>query len=44
MVIVLFFSKGLMGDKEISFLGLIKRFNRRTKPTAGGSKGGGIDG
>ncbi len=43
MLIVLFFSKGLMGDKEISFAGLIKRFNRRTKP-ANGSKGGGIDG
>ncbi|HWS28569.1 MAG TPA: branched-chain amino acid ABC transporter permease [Clostridia bacterium] len=43
MLIVLFFSRGLMGDKEISFAGLIKRFNRRTKP-ANGSKGGGIDG
>ncbi|HWR19657.1 MAG TPA: branched-chain amino acid ABC transporter permease [Clostridia bacterium] len=44
MVIVLFFSKGLMGDKEISFLGLIKRFNKRAKPTVSESKGGGIDG
>jgi branched-chain amino acid transport system permease protein len=43
MLIVLFFSKGLMGDKEISFAGLIRRFNKRAKTTAGGSKGGGID-
>ncbi|MCE5234873.1 MAG: branched-chain amino acid ABC transporter permease [Clostridiaceae bacterium] len=43
MLIVLFFSRGLMGDKEISFAGLIRRFNRRTKPVKG-PKGGGIDG
>jgi branched-chain amino acid transport system permease protein len=43
MLIVLFFSKGLMGDKEISFAGLIRRFNKRAKTVAGGSKGGGID-
>lgn len=42
MLIVLFFSKGLMGDKEISFAGLIKRFNRRVK-SAERTKGGGID-
>ena len=42
MLIVLFFSRGLMGDKEISFAGLIKRFNRRVK-SAEGTKGGGID-
>ncbi len=42
MMIVLFFSKGLMGDKEISFAGLIRRFNRR-KPVKA-VKGGGIDG
>ena len=41
MAIVLFFSKGLMGDKEISFGGLIKRFNK-TKPVKA-AKGGGID-
>lgn len=40
MMIVLFFSKGLMGDKEISFAGLIRRFNKRAKT----AKGGGIDG
>lgn len=41
MLIVLFFSRGLMGDKEISFAGLIRRFNRsRLARTA---KGGGID-
>ncbi|NLI54363.1 MAG: branched-chain amino acid ABC transporter permease [Clostridiales bacterium] len=42
MMIVLFFSRGLMGDREISFAGLIRRFNRRQ--TAGATKGGGIDG
>ena len=42
MMIVLFFSKGLMGDKEISFAGLIKRFNKRSTP-AKTVKGGGID-
>ena len=41
MAIVLFFSRGLMGDKEISFGGLIKRFNK-SKP-AKAAKGGGID-
>ena len=40
MLIVLFFSKGLMGDREISFAGLIRRFNKRAKV----AKGGGIDG
>lgn len=43
MLIVLFFSKGLMGDKEISFAGLIKRFNKNRKP-AKAARGGGIDG
>lgn len=43
MLIVLFFSKGLMGDKEISFAGLIRRFNKRKKP-AKAARGGGIDG
>lgn len=43
MLIVLFFSKGLMGDKEISFAGLIKRFNKHRKP-AKAARGGGIDG
>ena len=41
MLIVLFFSKGLMGDKEISFGRLIKRF-KKTKPVKT-AKGGGID-
>ncbi len=41
MAIVLFFSRGLMGDKEISFGGLIKRFNK-SKPVKA-AKGGGID-
>lgn len=43
MLVVLFFSKGIMGDKEISFAGLIRRFNRKVKPI-GGAEGGGIDG
>ena len=43
MMIVLFFSKGLMGDREISFAGLVRRFSKRTKP-AKAAKGGGIDG
>ena len=43
MLIVLFFSKGLMGDREISFAGLIRRFNRRVRP-AKAAKGGGIHG
>lgn len=41
MAIVLFFSRGLMGDKEISFGGLIKRFNK-SKPVKA-AKGGGLD-
>jgi branched-chain amino acid transport system permease protein len=43
MMIVLFFSKGLMGDREISFAGLVRRFNKHVKP-AKAAKGGGIDG
>lgn len=29
MVIVLFFSRGIMGDKELSFTGLIKKFKKK---------------
>ncbi len=29
MVIVLFFSRGIMGDKELSFAGLVRKFKRR---------------
>ena len=29
MVIVLFFSRGIMGDKELSFAGLVRKFRRR---------------
>lgn len=43
MAIVLFFSRGLMGDREISFAGLARRLSRRTKPVKA-AKGGGIDG
>lgn len=42
MVIVLFFSRGLMGDREISFRGIAGLFRRRPKmPNA--AKGGGSD-
>ena len=40
MVVVLFFSKGLMGDKELSFAGLIKRFNRKRNIPAFPEEGG----
>ncbi len=33
MVIVLFFSRGIMGDKELSFSGLVKRFKKKKQPT-----------
>ena len=29
MVIVLFFSRGIMGDKEISFTGMIRKLRKR---------------
>lgn len=38
MIIVLFFSRGLMGDRELSFRGLTERFGRKPKS---GAKGGG---
>lgn len=38
MVIVLFFSRGIMGDKELSFAGIIKRFKK--KPETAAAKGG----
>jgi hypothetical protein len=34
MIIVLFFSKGLMGDREISFRGLLKKRGRKPKTPA----------
>ncbi len=36
MVIVLFFSKGIMGNKELSFRGLVKRFSKKKNSAAGG--------
>ena len=33
MVIVLFFSRGIMGDKELSFAGLIRKFKRKKAET-----------
>ena len=34
MVIVLFFSRGIMGDKELSFSGMIRKIKNRTKTAA----------
>ncbi len=42
MAIVLFFSRGLMGDREISFRGLAGLFQRKQAP-ADAAKGGGTD-
>ena len=42
MLIVLFFSRGLMGDRELSFRGLAQRLTRKPKP-ADAVKGGGAD-
>lgn len=36
MVIVLFFSKGIMGNNELSFRGLVKRFSKKKNSAAGG--------
>ncbi len=44
MVIVLFFSRGIMGDKELSFAGLVRRIKRgkkKPKPAEDGVGGGG---
>ena len=38
MVIVLFFSRGIMGDKELSFAGLVRKFQKKKSPD--GAKGG----
>lgn len=42
MVVVLFFSRGIMGDKELSFAGMVRRLKRKKKPAkaAEGSEGG----
>jgi branched-chain amino acid transport system permease protein len=42
MLIVLFFSRGLMGDREISFRGIAGLFRPRPK-MPGAAKGGGSD-
>ncbi len=34
MIIVLFFSRGIMGDKEISFAGIIRKFKKRKAQSA----------
>lgn len=43
MLIVLFFSRGLMGDKELSFPGLAARLSGRRKKATVSAKGGGKD-
>ncbi len=40
MIIVLFFSRGIMGDKELSFAGLVRRFKKKD-PAQAAAKGGG---
>ncbi|MGM9614153.1 MAG: branched-chain amino acid ABC transporter permease [Oscillospiraceae bacterium] len=41
MIVVLFFSRGIMGDKELSFAGLIRRLKRKkTKPAETEIEGG----
>ncbi len=36
MVIVLFFSQGIMGDKELSFSGMVRRLKRKKKKKPAG--------
>jgi branched-chain amino acid transport system permease protein len=43
MIIVLFFSRGLMGDKELSFRGLVNRIGGRKRKAKASVKGGGKD-
>ena len=40
MVIVLFFSRGIMGDKELSFSGMIRKLKRKKAAKAAKSTGG----
>ena len=40
MIIVLFFSRGIMGDKELSFAGLIRRMKKKKAPAPAESEGG----
>ena len=40
MVVVLFFSRGIMGDKELSFAGLIRKLKKKNAADAAGSTGG----
>ena len=39
MVIVLFFSRGIMGDKELSFAGLLRRIKAKKVPKAVNGEG-----
>ena len=44
MVIVLFFSKGIMGDKELSFSGMIRKFKKKKAAKAAKAEAGkGVD-
>ena len=42
MIIVLFFSRGIMGDKELSFTGIMKKLSRKQKNTQGSVTGGAV--
>ncbi|MCC8357760.1 MAG: branched-chain amino acid ABC transporter permease [Oscillospiraceae bacterium] len=44
MVVVLFFSRGIMGDKELSFAGMIRRLKRKKKPAKAAEASEGGDG
>ena len=40
MIIVLFFSRGIMGDKELSFSGLMQKRKKKKTPAAAETEGG----
>ena len=40
MAIVLFFTKGIMGDKELSFTGLLGHFRKKSEAKTGGTSNG----
>ena len=39
MIIVLFFSRGIMGDKELSFAGMIRKIRRRKEAKGAAAAG-----
>lgn len=44
MVVVLFFSRGIMGDKELSFAGLVRRLKKKKQPAQAAEETAGGDG